>query len=81
MNTITTATTKDNLIIDDDSRIRKLTVKELCRMQTVDDEYFFSDGVQIVSDNQICKLIGNGWTVDVICYIFSFLPKWMFNGK
>lgn len=46
---------------------RYYTIKEYCRLQTVPDDYF--DG--IVSDNQIRKMIGNGWTVDVIAHIFK----------
>ena len=48
---------------------RYYTIKEYCRLQTVSDNYF--DGV--ASDNQIRKMIGNGWTVDVIAWFFSFL--------
>lgn len=50
---------------------RYYTIKEYCRLQTVPENYF--DGV--ASDNQIRKMIGNGWTVDVIAHIFSNLPK------
>lgn len=50
---------------------RYYTIKEYCRLQTVPDNYF--DGV--ASDNQIRKMIGNGWTVDVIAHIFSFIKK------
>ncbi len=46
---------------------RYYTIKEHCRLQTVPDNYF--DGV--ASENQIRKMIGNGWTVDVIKYIFA----------
>lgn len=46
---------------------RYYTIKEYCRLQTVPEDYF--DGV--VSDNQIRRMIGNGWTVDVISHIFS----------
>ena len=46
---------------------RYYTIKEYCRLQTVPDNYF--DGV--ASDNQIRKMIGNGWTVDVIVHIFK----------
>ena len=46
---------------------RYYTIKEYCRLQTVPDNYF--DGV--ASDNQIRKMIGNGWTVDVIAHIFK----------
>lgn len=47
---------------------RYYTVKEYCRLQTLPDNYM--DGV---SDSQAKKLIGNGWTVDVIAWILSFL--------
>jgi site-specific DNA-cytosine methylase len=46
---------------------RYYTSKEYCRLQTVPDNYF--DGV--ASENQIRKMIGNGWTVDVIAHIFK----------
>jgi len=55
-------------------RIRRLTPLEVCRLQTVQDDYFFTDGKQIVSDSQIYKMCGNGWTVDAICHILSYLP-------
>jgi site-specific DNA-cytosine methylase len=46
---------------------RYYTIKEYCRLQTVPENYF--DGV--ASENQIRKMIGNGWTVDVISHIFG----------
>ena len=46
---------------------RYYTIKEYCRLQTVPDNYF--DGV--ASENQARKMIGNGWTVDVIAHIFK----------
>lgn len=46
---------------------RYYTPIEYCRLQTVPENYF--DG--IVSVNQLRKMIGNGWTVDVICHIFN----------
>ena len=49
--------------------IRKLTVKECMRLQTVPDTYIFS-----VSNTQAYKMLGNGWTVDVIAHILSFIP-------
>lgn len=48
---------------------RYYTIKEYCRLQTVPENYF--DGV--VSENQIRKMIGNGWTVDVIAHILSYI--------
>ena len=46
--------------------IRKLTVTECKRLQTVPDEFVFP-----VSDSQAYKMLGNGWTVDVIAHIMS----------
>ena len=46
--------------------IRKLTVTECKRLQTVPDTYAFP-----VSDTQAYKMLGNGWTVDVITHIMS----------
>ena len=47
--------------------IRKLTVRECMRLQTVPEWYDFS----IVSDTQAYKMLGNGWTVAVISYLLS----------
>ena len=46
--------------------IRKLTVRECMRLQTVPEEYVFP-----ASDSQAYKMLGNGWTVDVIAHIMS----------
>lgn len=46
--------------------IRKLTVTECKRLQTVPDNYVFP-----VSNSQAYKMLGNGWTVDVIAHIMS----------
>ena len=46
--------------------IRKLPVTECKRLQTVPDTYAFP-----VSDTQAYKMLGNGWTVDVIAHIMS----------
>lgn len=51
-----------------DNTIRKLTTRELERLQTLPDGY--TDGFsKLVAQ----KAIGNGWTVDVIAYIFGFI--------
>ena len=44
--------------------IRKLTVRECMRLQTVPESYVFP-----VSPTQAYKMLGNGWTVDVIAHI------------
>ena len=49
--------------------IRKLTVTECKRLQTVPEWYEFP-----VSDTQAYKMLGNGWTVDVIAHILSYCP-------
>lgn len=45
--------------------IRKLTVSECKRLQTVPEWYDFS----CVSDTQAYKMLGNGWTVEVIAHL------------
>ena len=49
---------------------RKLTPIECERLQTVPDNY--TEGV---SNAQRYKMLGNGWTVDVIAYIFTLVPN------
>ena len=50
--------------------IRKLTVSECKRLQTVPEWYEFP-----VSDTQAYKMLGNGWTVDVIAHILGYLKE------
>lgn len=52
--------------------IRKLTPIECERLQTLPDNYTKADGVK---DTARYKALGNGWTVDVIAHILSFLPE------
>lgn len=51
-----------------DGKIRKLTPLEYERLQNVPDGYTSS-----VSNSQRYKMLGNGWTVDVIAHIFKGL--------
>lgn len=46
--------------------IRKLTVRECMRLQTVPEWYAFP-----VSDTQAYKMLGNGWTVEVIAHLLN----------
>lgn len=55
---------------DGDYIIRKLTPVECERLQTLPDNWTAG-----VSNTQRYKAIGNGWTVDVIAWIFSQLPE------
>ena len=50
--------------------LRKLTPIECERLQTLPDNYTFG-----VSDSQRYKMIGNGWTVNVIKWIFEQYPN------
>jgi DNA (cytosine-5)-methyltransferase 3A len=51
----------------DGSRIRRLTPIECERLQTVADNY-----TNHVSDSQRYKMLGNGWTIDVIAHILKY---------
>ena len=48
---------------------RKLTPEECELLQTVDLKF-----TKNVSDTQRYKMLGNGWTIDVITHILSFIP-------
>ena len=50
--------------------IRKLTVRECMRLQTVPEWYEFP-----VSDSQAYKMLGNGWTCEVIAHILKYLKE------
>jgi len=49
-------------------KMRRLHPIECERLQTVPDNY-----TNYVSDSQRYKMLGNGWTIDVIAHIFSFI--------
>ena len=52
----------------DNSTIRRLTPIECERLQTVNENY-----TAHVSDSQRYKMLGNGWTVDVIVHILNYI--------
>ena len=52
----------------DSTNIRRLTPMECERLQTMKDNY-----TNHVSDTQRYKMIGNGWTVEVIKHIFLYI--------
>ena len=59
----------------DELHWRKLTPKECARLQTVPDNYCimgnFDGVVKPVSKSQQYKMLGNGWTIDVIAHILE----------
>lgn len=62
---------KDNPYFESDEKnIRQMTVKECERLQTLPDDYTNVEGV---STQMRYEAIGNGWTVDVIAHIFTYL--------
>lgn len=54
---------------------RKLTPNECMALQTVRSDYLMP-----VSNTQKFKLLGNGWTVEVIAHIFTFMQR-AHNGE
>lgn len=50
--------------------IRKLTVTECARLQTIPDDY-----CKAVSDSQAYKALGNGWTAEVIIHLLNHALK------
>ena len=59
---------KSTFTKDRNENIHRLTVVECERLQTVPDNY--TEGV---SNTDRYKMLGNGWTVDVIAHIFGGL--------
>lgn len=53
-------------------RIRRLTPTECARLQTIPEWYKWK-----CSKTQQYKMLGNGWTVEVIKHVLSFLPPEM----
>lgn len=66
--TLTACRWEQNNFLASVSGYRKLTPVECERLQTVPDNY-----TDHVSNTQRYKMLGNGWTVDVIAYIFKQL--------
>lgn len=57
-------------LIDGYYIIRKLTVRECARLQTMPDDY-----CKAVSDSQAYKALGNGWTAEVIIHLLNHALK------
>tara|TARA_R110002020_G_scaffold6662_5_gene28231 strand:- start:665 stop:1837 length:1173 start_codon:yes stop_codon:yes gene_type:complete len=80
-----TTLTKDNVVVNhEDMYWRALTPKECERLQTVPDGYTefgifhrkypdidMSNDIKTISNSQRYKMLGNGWTVDVIQHIME----------
>jgi len=57
-------------IVDKQGVYRALTIIERERLQTIPDNY-----TQLASPSQRKKMIGNGWTIDVIAHILRNIPE------
>ena len=68
--TLTTLTVGQRKTITDGKELFYLTPLHCERLQTVPDDY-----TKIVSDRQRFKMLGNGWTVEVIKHIFKGLKN------
>ena len=70
-----TSVQKDNVLTKNNVYWRKLTPLECMRLQTVQDDYLMP-----VSNTQKYKILGNGWTIEVIAHIFENM-KLLEDGK
>lgn len=61
-----TLTAQDKHGVFTNNFIRKLTPRECERLQTVPDDY-----TKCCTDNQRYRMLGNGWTVDVVTHILK----------
>ena len=66
--TLTGNSWENNNHLSNGYKLRRLTVIECARLQTVPEWYKF-----VISDSQAYKMLGNGWTIEVIKHILSFL--------
>lgn len=58
--------------------IRRLTPTECAHLQTIPEWYDWEG----MSDTQKYRVLGNGWTCEVIKHVFSYLPKdWFENPE
>ena len=65
---VTSSSWEYNVEVFDGLNKRRFTITEMCRLQTIPDNY-----IKLVSKTQASRLVGNGWTVDVIAHIFKGL--------
>lgn len=70
-NCIVTVDSFLNWIIDSDYYCRKLTIKECFRLQTVPEHHIETLLNSGISNTQLYKMCGNGWTHDVVVHILG----------
>lgn len=62
--------TYQTLLKDGRYNIRKLNLAEIERLQNLPDGY---TDLPNISEQKRTEMIGNGWTVDIISHIFSYI--------
>jgi DNA-cytosine methyltransferase len=70
-NCLTAARSFFETILDTDYRVRKLTPRECFRLQTVPEHHIDTLLNSGISNTQLYKMCGNGWTMEVIAHIFK----------
>ena len=70
----------DNYIIEENSRMRKLTMLERWRLMNFDDEDFYK-AQKVNSNTQLCKQAGNSIVVGVLVAIVEELKKAIFFNQ
>ena len=74
MNCLTaTYSLKEHTILDEKVYYRKLTPRECFRLQTVPEHHIDTLLSSGISNTQLYKMCGNGWTMEVIKHIFKAL--------
>jgi DNA (cytosine-5)-methyltransferase 1 len=68
---VTNSNAGGKALVTDNATYRKLTVRECGRLQTVPEHIIDKMLSCGVSNTQLYKCLGNGWTIDVIAHIFS----------
>ena len=64
----------EEINIDKNSyKLRRLTVRECGRLQTIPEPILDKILASGVSNSQLYKIFGNGWNVETIAHIFSFI--------
>lgn len=71
-NCLTTSLSKEHILIDEIGEFRKLTPLECERLQNIPDNFTNLPGI---SKGQRIKMLGNGWTIDVVSHIFQGLKQ------
>ena len=63
-------------ISEDNITWRKLTPRECARLQTIPEDLIEKMLNCGVSNSQLYKMLGNGWTIEVIKHILSHIPNY-----